>query len=78
MRFTVTFKTPDAVDRAFGDLTEEALGLEGDPEDVERDLSDRKDDLRTFLERWVRNGEVVYLEFDTESKTATVLPARRL
>lgn len=59
MKFTVTFKTPDAVDYAIEDLSEE-------------EREEAKETARKFIEY----GEYVRIEFDTETKTATVLPVR--
>ncbi len=62
MRLRVTFKTPDAVDRAIRDARVDAVddtGLEAE--------------VRDTIDKFVRFGEYVTIEFDTTLGTATVL-----
>lgn len=58
MEFRLAFKTPDIIDYA-------VEGIE-DPEERERQ--------KTALEKFIKYGENVCIEFDTEKGTATVLP----
>ena len=61
MKFTVTFKTPDAVNYAIED----------------EDMSEEEqEESLAFSEKYVQYGEIVSIEFDTELGTATVLKAR--
>jgi hypothetical protein len=54
----VTFKTPDAVDEALQDITNEEELIE----------------MQAFLKTYIKYNEYVRIEFDTVAKTATVLP----
>lgn len=59
MKFKVTFKTPDAVDYAIEDLSE-----------------DEREEAKETARKFIEYDEYVVIEFDTETKTATVLPVR--
>lgn len=61
MKFTVTFKNPDAVDYAISDIAP--------TEKVAKEM--KKATLP-----WVQWGEYITVEFDTESGEATVVPAK--
>lgn len=61
MKFTVTFKTPDALERALDD----AFPLEVRAANMR--------EARKFAERYVKYGECISVEFDTETGTAKVL-----
>lgn len=65
---TITFKTPDAIN----DALEEAFGKEED--DTDEDAEDRGK-ARAFLEKYIKYGEVVTIEFNPEEGTARVLKA---
>lgn len=56
MKFTVTFKTPDAVHYATEDMDE-----------------DQRAEAQRVASLFVKYGEVVRIEFDTDKETATVL-----
>jgi len=58
MKFTVTFKTPDAVQHALDEL----------PADADWESTQK------VLDKFVEYNEYVRVEFDTEKGTATVLP----
>lgn len=62
MKFTVVFKTPDAVCNAVN-----ALNID----DLEQE------DAAQFANKWVEYGEYVRIEFDTNAGTATVLKLKR-
>lgn len=67
MKFTLSFKTPDvlenAITEACADLEEEAaLDLEGEMQDTVRS--------------YVKYGECISVEFDTETSIAKVLRTR--
>lgn len=55
----LTFKTPDVIDYAVEDIEEE----------------DEQADVRNACEKWVKYGEYVTIEIDTDKGTATVLEA---
>jgi hypothetical protein len=66
MKIQFTFKSPDAVDRAIAESLDSfniSVELE---EDFEEDL---RDDLRS----WFKYGEYVTVEFDTDTKTMSVV-----
>jgi hypothetical protein len=56
MKFTVHFKTPDALDYALEDIADE----------------EEREKARDFASRWIQWGESVSIEFDTEEQTAKV------
>jgi len=67
MKFTVTFKCPDAVQEAI----DMALKWSDDPED-----DDLRDACEDVSEKFVQWGEMVTVEFDTDGQTARVLPVK--
>jgi hypothetical protein len=70
MKFIVTFKTPDAVlDAIERELPPAIVGNQ--EEESLRAYEVEK--LAEFVAKWVRYGEYVDIEFDTEAGTATVL-----
>ena len=58
MQIRLTFKTPDVL------------------ADALQELGDEYDQLpvRALCERWIRYGECVTVEIDTETETCTVVP----
>lgn len=67
MIIQVHMKTSDTLDRVMDDLPYP------DDEDVAADM---EYDIRNFLKRFIKFGESVTLEFDTEAGTAKVLETR--
>jgi hypothetical protein len=61
MKFTVTFKTPDAVQYALEELPAGA---------------DWRKEAQKVTDKFVEYGEYVRIEFDTQTQTATVVPIR--
>ncbi len=61
MKFRVTFKTPDALDYALDDF----------PYDESRE------EAKEVAKQFIEYGEYITVEFDTEAKTATVVPLRK-
>jgi len=74
MKFTVTFKTPDAVYESVKDIAEQAAC---DIVDADENC-DRQSEIRTelmdFTGKWVSWGEIITIEFDTDKGTAIVVP----
>jgi hypothetical protein len=66
MKLRVTFKCPDAVDCAIKDAVD-ALDLTSD------DAMDVSEDIRGKVTPWIKYGEYVTIEFDTDANTATVV-----
>lgn len=72
MKFTITFKTPDAVDEA----VQEYLSVhEPDEGWTETEECEVEEELRGTFEEFIKFGEYVTIEFDTETRSATVLKA---
>ena len=68
MKIRVSFKTPDAVEYAIKDsLDEDEVSTE--------DLDEKKEELMDVISTWVKYGESITVEFDTENFTATVCRA---
>lgn len=62
MEIDLILKTPDVIDNALDEL----------PDDVDARL-----EARFACEKWVKYGEIVRIRVNTETGTATVLPAGR-
>lgn len=75
MKFRITFKTPGAADYAIKEAIAREMPLNlADDAAVDAFISEKQDELLTFILKWVKYGECVTLEFDTEADTATVVP----
>lgn len=75
MKFRVTVKSPDGVYESIREAAEESvepLGL--DKEEAEYLCEKRQESLSEFAAKWVKYGEYITVEFDTEAGTATVVP----
>lgn len=68
MKFTVTFKTPDAVESGIEASLVYAEELSEEAKDSEMDK------MKSLANRYVEYGEYVTLEFDTDKNSVTVLP----
>lgn len=75
-KFCITFKDPDGV---FEDVRDE---VQRQVEEFETKLiedeidtlaEERTENLNSFLKTWVKWGEYLTVEFDTDAKTATVV-----
>lgn len=76
-------KTPDALEDALNEIAQietsvaeeqMPLGSDGIDEECEDMISDHVNTARNFAKQFFRYGEFITVEFDTEAKTATVLP----
>ena len=66
MKIRVFFKTPDAVENAL-----DSMGLsEGNNDESQMEALF---EAKNLIEKYVRHGENVLIEFDTETKTAEVV-----
>ena len=76
MKIQITFKTPDAVERAVA----EAVRYEQLPEfpvDGEQDQREiLTQDANDVVSKFIKYGEYVTIEIDTDTKTAIVLPVK--
>ena len=86
MIINISFKTPDAVHYAAKDYVEfletDSLSeqdmeeFDGRGEDLERWRAFVAGIIERKASRWVKGGEVVTIQLDTENCTAVVLPVR--
>lgn len=78
MKFRVTFKDPDGVYEALDSAAREQLGTDLDDAYTQREADDmvtlRRDTLSDQIRPWVEYSEYLTVEFDTEAKTAIVVP----
>lgn len=82
MKFTVTFKTPDVVEcEAYSQIVDNYLMLTYPNEDVFREdlkeedyekIDELWEEEQKKINKWVKYGELVTIEFDTDKGTATV------
>jgi hypothetical protein len=76
MKFRVTFKDPDGPYDCIKDAVKEsvaALGLT-DRNEIDAVTESREGQVREKVSRWLKYGEYVTIEVDTEAMTATVVP----
>jgi len=74
MKFKVTFKSPDAVYQSAIDAAGSATQNIVDDEERHQAYDDVRHELEEFADKWVRYGEYITIEFDTDANTATVIP----
>lgn len=78
MKFTAIFKTPDAIE--YG-IIKELSYLHKDKNESDEEYRDKQNELRYMLqdcaEKFVAYGEMIVVEFDTETMTAIVVPKSR-
>ena len=68
MKLTIGFKTPDAIEYAL----EEYRDYSGESDDGEGLTEEQKEEAKEKLEKWIRYGESVSIEFDLDKMTAKV------
>ena len=71
MKIRLSFKCPDAVDTAL----EEEFG-NSDPDKVSEDQVDNLVAAKAVCDKFIKYGEYVSIEMDTETGSATVVPVR--
>ena len=85
MKFTICFKTPDALEYALNDLIEfmepeTEKELEEFKNEFENDLKEwrnhRKEHAKEYASQYIEYNEYINIEFDTEAKTVKVLPVK--
>lgn len=84
MKFSVTFKTPDCLDSALEpyidthceNCEQDAVECEA-CDSLAEAACDKIADIKNVAEKFIKWGEYVTIEFDTEAKTASVVPARK-
>lgn len=72
MKLQVVFKTPDAVEAAMEDAEHNCDGPNSCPDCETEEWALYEAKLLT--KKFVRHGEYITVEFDTEAGTATVVP----
>lgn len=78
MKIQITFKDPDVVYEAVRDaVTKEVNAIESlDADEKESLIETRTEKVNDKLDKWIKYGEYVTIEFDTEADTATVQRSR--
>jgi hypothetical protein len=76
MKLRITLKDPDGIYESLNDAAAESvprsLGLsDGEMADL---TESRRETLQHAVKPWVKYGEYVTIEIDTDAKTATVVP----
>jgi hypothetical protein len=76
MKFRITFKDPDAVSDGIDEAAVASLpqGLPPDEASALADIRHKK--LEVFVNDFVSYGEYLVVEFDTDARTATVVPRK--
>ena len=74
MKFKVTLKNPDDFYEAFRDAAQSSLDeIEGlEQAEVEELVEKRHAKISEQCREWVKYGEYITIEFDTDARTATV------
>ena len=73
MKFKIMMKDPDAPYDAVRDAAAESMPEGLSESEREILIESRAEELGSFLRRWMRYGEYLSVEFDTEAGTAVVL-----
>jgi hypothetical protein len=74
MKISITLKDPDAVYEAIQDHVRGSLKATGLTErEIDKVTDGRESELGRSLSKWVKHGEYVTVEFDTEANTATII-----
>jgi len=88
MKFRITFKTPDAVEHAIsqelGDMKNElrekfcnnlddCVDCQDELHDELQEIQDAREKAEQLIEKFVKHGELITIEFDTDAETATVV-----
>lgn len=75
MKFRVSFKDPDTFDDAVRDAVKAELDRSGlDADETEALIDVRMAKVQKAIGHFVEYGEYIHIEFDTEARTATVIP----
>lgn len=73
MKFQITLKDPDGVYEGIREAARASLPLGLEPDELEELIDGRHKKLSAFSRPWIKYGEYVTIEFDTESNTAVVV-----
>lgn len=69
MKLSIGFKTPDAIHYAL----EEYRDYSGDEDDGRELTEEEMEEAKEKLEKWIRYGESITIEFDLNKMTAKVV-----
>ena len=73
MIIKMTFKDPDGVFDSIRDSVRDSFeGMDLSEEELEMLVESRTESVSDKLSKWIKYGEYVYIEFDTEAETAVV------
>ena len=74
MKFTINIKDPDGFDEGIKEAAKRSM-KNNNTSSSESDilLEIRQREIEETISEWVRYGECIDVEFDTEKRTATVL-----
>lgn len=77
MKFSITFKDPDVVHDAIREaIIADVAKLDGLSEDERESVAEgRQERVADQCGKWIKWGEYVTIEIDTEANTCTVTPA---
>lgn len=73
MKFRVQFKDPDVVHDAAREAAEAGMPEGLSEKEKEQLIDGRTEKLTDFASTWVKYGEYITVEFDTDAGTATVV-----
>lgn len=72
MKFRVTMKDSDGVYASISQALK--INEDNDPEDQEEGMT--REDLSEVASQWIRWGEYLTVEIDTEARACVVIPSR--
>ena len=72
MIFTVTLKTPDALQDAIERAAEDQIGGSPSNDELDEQYEDLVTDTKNICKKWFEYGEMVSLTIDTEKETCVV------
>lgn len=75
MKFRVTFKDPDAIFEAIDEAAVASLPQGLPPDEASALANIRQKKLEVFVNDFVSHGEYLTVEFDTDARTARVVPS---
>ncbi len=81
MKITLCFKQPDVIDQALEDNLP-TFQYDDNGNEVElfgealEEVEDKREAAKEFLRKWLLYSELLTVEFDTETNTATVVKPR--
>jgi hypothetical protein len=75
MKFQISFKDPDGVSDSIQEAINNDLPKDLDENEFEELTESRKMLIEESTKRWIKWGEYVTIEIDTEKNTCVVVPA---